>query len=223
MTESHRLEAFKEQTRSEEIANSITHGVGAGLAIVALTLLVTLSFLFGDGWRIVSTGVYGLTMVFLYLASSLYHGVRAPRAKEILHRFDHAAIYLLIAGTYTPLAMVTLRGQHGWWLLGLIWVLALAGVALTFAPWRVFRRAPALLYVGMGWIGVVAVGPLWRALGAPGMFWLGAGGLLYTGGVVFYRWKSLPYNHAIWHLFVLGGSFCHFILIFGYVVVNWQW
>ena len=223
MTESPRLEAFKEQTRGEEIANSVTHGIGAGLAIVALTLLVTLSYLFGDGWRLVSTGVYGLTMVFLYLASSLYHGVREPRAKEILHRFDHAAIYLLIAGTYTPLAMVTLRGQHGWWLLGLIWVLALAGVTLTFAPWRVFRRAPALLYVGMGWIGVAAVGPLWRALGGPGMFWLAAGGLLYTGGVVFYRWKSLPYNHALWHLFVLGGSFCHFILIFGYVVVNWQW
>ena len=211
--------ARREQSRPEEIANAATHGVAAGLAVAASAALVAIAARGGDPWRVVAASVYGASMVLLYLASALYHGARTPRAKSVLHLLDHAAIYLLIAGTYTPFTLVSLRGPWGWSLFGVIWALAAGGVALTLFPLARLRRAPVPIYLGMGWIVVVAIPPLLRAVGTAGVACLGAGGLLDTVGVVFYGWKSLRFNYAVWHLFVLGGSACHFIAVLAYVVL----
>jgi hemolysin III len=205
-------------TVGEEIANSLTHGVGALLAIGGLSVLVTLAALRGDVWHVVSCSIYGAAMVVLYTASTLYHSITSPRAKEALQVFDHAAIFLLIAGTYTPFTLVTLRGPWGWSIFGVVWGLAVAGIVLEIAfP----NRWPALslaLYVAMGWVVVVAVKPLLSALPTGGLVLLLLGGLSYTGGIGFYAWKKLPYSHAIWHLFVLAGTVLHFFAILYYVV-----
>ena len=205
-------------TAGEEIANSLTHGVGALLAIAGLSALVTLAVLRGDVWHVVSCSIYGGSMVVLYTASTLYHGVTSPRAKNVLQVFDHAAIFLLIAGTYTPFTLVTLRGPWGWSVFGVVWGLAAAGIFLEI----VFSgRWPALslvLYIAMGWVAVVAVRPLLAALPPGGLVLLLLGGLSYTGGIGFYACKKLPYGHAIWHLFVLAGTVLHFFAILFYVV-----
>jgi hemolysin III len=202
----------------EEIANSLTHGLGALLAIGGLAVLVTLAALRGDVWHVVSCSVYGGAMVVLYTASTLYHGISVPRAKNALQVFDHAAIFLLIAGTYTPFALVSLRGPWGWSLFGTVWGLAAAGIVLEVAfP----RRWPALsltLYVAMGWVVVVAIKPLLAALAPGGLVLLVLGGLSYTAGIGFYVWHRLPYSHAIWHLFVLAGTIFHFFAILYYVL-----
>ena len=205
-------------TLGEEIANSLTHGVGALLAIGGLATLVTLAALRGDVWHVVSCSIYGAAMVILYTASTLYHGITAPRAKNALQVFDHAAIFLLIAGTYTPFTLVSLRGPWGWSLFGTVWGLAVAGIVLEIGfP----RRWPALsltLYVAMGWVVVVAVKPLLEVLPTGGLVLLVLGGLAYTAGIGFYAWKKLPYGHAIWHLFVLAGTVFHFFAVLLYVV-----
>jgi len=205
-------------TTGEEIANSLTHGVGALLAIGGLAVLVTLAALRGDVWHVVSCSIYGGAMVVLYTASTLYHGISAPRAKRALQVFDHAAIFLLIAGTYTPFTLVSLRGPWGWSLFGTVWGLAAAGIVLEI----VFpRRWPALslaLYIAMGWVVVVAVKPLLAILAPGGLMLLVLGGLAYTAGIGFYAWRRLPYGHAIWHLFVLAGTILHFFAILYYVV-----
>ena len=202
----------------EEIANSLTHGVGALLAIGGLAVLVTLAALRGDVWHVVSCSIYGGAMVVLYTASTLYHGITAPRAKNALQVFDHASIFLLIAGTYTPFTLVTLRGPWGWSLFGTVWGLAVAGIILEIAfP----RRWPALaltLYIAMGWVVVVAVKPLLAVLPTGGLVLLVLGGLSYTAGIGFYAWRRLPYGHAIWHLFVLAGTIFHFFAVLFYVV-----
>ncbi|MEX1311010.1 MAG: hemolysin III family protein [Candidatus Sulfomarinibacteraceae bacterium] len=202
----------------EEIANSLTHGLGALLAIGGTTVLVTLAALHGDVWDVVACSIYGVAMVVLYTASTLYHGITLPRAKEALRVFDHSAIFLLIAGTYTPFTLVTLRGPWGWSVFGVVWGLAAAGIFLEI----VFPgRWPALaltLYLGMGWVVVVAVKPLLATLPPGGLVLLLLGGLAYTGGIGFYAWKKLPYNHAIWHLFVLTGTVLHFLAVLYYVV-----
>ncbi len=205
-------------TRGEEIANSVIHGLGVGLSVAALAVLVTFAGLWGDVWRVVSFAVYGSSLILLYLASTLYHAFRNQRLKELFRIFDHAAIFLLIAGTYTPFTLVTLRGPWGWTLFGLVWACALAGVVTTVAFLKAPRWLPPALYIGMGWLVVIALKPLFAALSIPAIALMAAGGISYTGGVAFYLWDRLPFNHAIWHGFVLGGSVTHFLCILLYVL-----
>jgi hemolysin III len=202
----------------EEIANSAIHGLGVVLSITALVLLTTLAARSGDVWRIVSSAIYGSTLVALYLSSVLYHSFRAPGVKRVFRYFDHSAIYLLIAGSYTPFTLVTLRGAWGWILFGLVWGVAALGLLMTVIGIGRSRVLASLVYIGMGWLIVIAIKPLLAAIPPGGIAWLVAGGLLYTFGVVFYIWKKLPFHHAVWHLFVLGGSVCHFIAILLYVL-----
>jgi hemolysin III len=202
----------------EELANSLTHGLGAVLSVAGLVLLVVFSCRFGDAWHVVSTAVFGSTLVLLYTSSTLYHSFRGNQIKQVLRKFDHAAIFLLIAGSYTPFVLVTLRGPWGWSLFGVVWGLAIIGVALKFWFAGRFRLGSTLIYIGMGWLVMVAIKPLLAALPSGGLQLLIAGGLCYTGGTGFYLWNRLPYHHALWHLFVLGGSACHWAAVFFYVV-----
>lgn len=197
-----------------EIANSITHGAGLLASIAALPVLVVAAAQRGDPWQVVGGALFGTTLILLYLASTLYHAVSGERIKRVMRVVDHSAIYLLIAGTYTPFTLGTLRGPWGWTLLGIIWGLALLGVV---AKWTVGFRYPRLstaLYVAMGWLVVIAVQPLAQQLAPGGLAWLAAGGLCYTGGVAFFVTDHrLRYGHAIWHLFVVAGSACHFVAV----------
>jgi hemolysin III len=200
-----------------ERLNSFTHLAGAVLAAVGTTVLVALAVRSGDIWKIVGFSAYGAALCLLYGASTLYHAVRG-RAKTILRKLDHCAIYVLIAGTYTPFALVTLRGPWGWTLFGLAWGLAALGIAQEFVFGKGARRLSILIYVVMGWMAVLALRPLAAGLGTPGLMWLLAGGLLYTGGILFYVFdERVRHFHGIWHLFVLGGSAAHFIAIAFYV------
>lgn len=205
-------------TIGEEIANSITHGIGAVLSVAGLTLLVVLAAIYGDVWRIVSFSIYGASLFLLYLASTLYHSIQHPRIKRVLRIFDHAAIYLLIAGTYTPFMLVSLRGPWGWSFFGIIWGLAFLGIAFKAFFIGRYEKLATAAYVLMGWLCVVAFKEMVATLSFGGMAWVVAGGIVYTLGVIFYAWEKLPYNHAIWHLFVLGGSICHFFAILLYVL-----
>ena len=209
--------AARHQSTGEEIANSITHGVGGLLAAAGLTVLVTVAALRGNAWHVVGCSVFGATMVLLYTSSTLYHAIRAPRAKRLFRRLDHAGIFLLIAGTYTPFTLVNLRGPWGWTLLGVIWGLALAGIVLQTGRLR-HPVLSVVLYVVMGWTVVIAIRPLLSLLPRGGLILLLLGGLAYTGGVVFYAWRRLPYHHAIWHGFVLTGTALHFFAVLLYVV-----
>ena len=202
----------------EELANALTHAVGAALSVAALVILVTYSGLAGDAWRVVSFSIYGASLIALYLSSTFYHALSASRHRRLLRILDHSAIFLLIAGTYTPVTLVTLRGGWGWTLFGLVWGLAVAGLVLTLFFVDRFRLLTVAVYLGMGWLGVIAVKPMFAAMPTGGLIWLGLGGLSYSGGVVFYLWRKLPFNHAIWHLFVLGGSVCHFFCFLFYVL-----
>jgi hemolysin III len=202
----------------EELANSLTHGVGALLSVAGLVLMVVFAARHGDAWHVVSTAIFGTTLVLLYTASTLYHSLRGDQLKVLLQKFDHAAIFLLIAGTYTPFVLVTLRGPWGWSLFGVIWGLAVAGVTIKFWLAGRFRVISTLIYLAMGWLVLVAIKPLAASLPAGGMKLLVAGGLCYTGGAAFYLWKRLPYHHAIWHLWVLAGSACHWAAVFCHVL-----
>lgn len=205
-------------SEGEELANSLTHALGIILGAAGLVLLVVASARHGDAWHVVSTAVFGATLVLLYTTSTLYHTARSEARKHLLQKCDHAAIFLLIAGTYTPFVLVPLRGPWGWSLFGVIWGLAILGVVLKFWFTGRFRLASTLIYVAMGWLVMIAIKPLIAALPAGGLRLLVAGGLCYTGGAVFYMWRKLPYHHAIWHLFVLAGSVCHWAAVYGYVV-----
>lgn len=205
-------------TPSEELANSITHGIGAVLAIGALAVLATLATLRGTAWHVVGCTVYGTTLVLLYLASTIYHSVTLPRTKAIMQALDHIAIYLLIAGTYTPFTLVNLRGPWGWSLLALIWGLALVGIASRLGLITGRKALSVGMYVGMGWVVVIAAKPVIAAIPIGGLLLLLFGGLAYTVGIVFYLWHRLPYNHAIWHGFVLAGSALHFLAVLFYVL-----
>ncbi len=202
----------------EELANRLTHGLGAALSVVGLVLMVFYSGRQGDPWRVVSTAIFGAALVLLYTSSTLYHSFRSERVRQRLQKLDHAAIFLLIAGTYTPFLLVTLRGPWGWSLFGVVWGLAIAGIALKFWFAGRFRLVSTLIYIVMGWLVLVVIKPLMAALPAGGLRLLVVGGICYTGGAVFYLWKRLPYHHAVWHLFVLGGSACHWTAVFVYVV-----
>lgn len=193
--------------------NSITHLVGAALALAGSAVLVVSAARLGDPWKIVSFSVYGALLVAVYVFSTLYHSVRG-RAKDVLRKFDHCSIYLLIAGSYTPFALVSLRGPWGWSLLGVIWGLALVGLAQEIWLARGARVLSMVIYLLMGWLALVAVWPLWQALQPAGFAWLLAGGLLYTLGIVFYATdRRLRHGHGVWHLFVMGGSSCHFLAV----------
>lgn len=202
----------------EEIANTATHSAGVLLSIAALAILVTFSSLNGDVWDITSSSIYGTTLILLYTASSLYHGIPYVKAKQVLRRLDHAAIFLLIAGTYTPFVLVNLRGPWGWTLFGLVWSTAIIGVILETVSRKRYKRLSIGLYLGLGWIILIAIKPLLASVETGGLILLLAGGLCYSLGVIFYIWKKLAYSHAIWHLFVLAGSVLHFFSVLFYVI-----
>lgn len=204
-------------TMREELANSATHGLGVALAIVATAALVLPALRAGETLRAASFAVYGATLIFLYLASTFYHAWPGPRGKRVLQRLDHAGIFLLIAGTYTPVALLVLGGGPGWALFGVVWGVALAGVWLELWHRRRLDRVLLWAYLGLGWIVVLAAPRIWRELSGEGLGWLAAGGLCYTGGVAFYLWRRLPFGHAVWHLWVLAGSACHFFLFLWHV------
>lgn len=201
----------------EEIANSITHGVGGLLAIGGLAVLTTFAALRGNAWHVVACSIFGATMVVLYTISTLYHGIQHRRAKAVLRVLDHSAIFLLIAGTYTPFTLVNLRGPWGWSLFGTIWGLAALGIVFQIG---LLRRpiVSVALYVAMGWTVLIALRPLLGAVAPGGLALLVGGGLAYTVGIVFYAWRRLPYGHAVWHLLVLAGSVLHFFAVLFYVV-----
>jgi len=203
---------------AEEIAHATTHGVGLALSLVALVVLVVLAGSRGDPWLIVSSAIYGTTLVLLYAASTLYHALSAPRAKGVFRTLDHAAIYLLIAGTYTPFTLTTLRGGWGFTLFGLVWGLAAFGIVMESVAKRRLKVVSIVLYLGLGWVGAVAIKPLLQAMPPGGIALLLLGGLAYSGGVVFYVWRRLPYHHAVWHVLVLVGSACHFFAVLFYVI-----
>jgi hemolysin III len=202
----------------EEVLHASTHGVGILLSIAGLAVLVAFAAMNGNGWHVTSASIYGATLVLMYSASTLYHGVWHQRAKALLRRFDHAAIFLLIAGTYTPFMLVNLREQGGWILFAVIWALAVAGVILEFTGWRPFKRISLGVYLGMGWLVVFALEPLVEQVSTGGLVLLVAGGLAYTLGAVFYVRESMKYHHAIWHLFVLAGSILHYFSVLFYVI-----
>lgn len=205
-------------TLGEEIANSVTHGVGIVLGIAGLGVLTAFASLRGDAWHIVGCSIFGAALILLYTTSTLYHSIPHPRAKAVMRTLDHSAIFILIAGTYTPFLLVNLRGPWGWSLFGIIWGLALIGIALRIARGRRSTLLSVGLYVGMGWAVVVAIEPMLDGVAPGGLLLLLLGGLAYTLGVVFYVWKRLPYHHAIWHGFVLAGSILHFFAILFYVI-----
>lgn len=202
----------------EEIANSITHGFGLLLAIVGLVVLTAFASVFGATRHIVSVSIFGATLVLLYAASTLYHSVSVPRAKEMLRRLDHTAIFLVIAGTYTPFALVALGGPLGWTLFALVWGLAFCGIVMQRVLMRQKAYVTALPYIGMGWLGVLVLKEMMTSIGVGGIFLLLAGGIAYTVGVLFFVWKRLPYHHAVWHLFVLAGSACHYFAVLLFVI-----
>jgi hemolysin III len=203
---------------AEEIAHAITHGVGLLLSIAALVILVVLASLRGDAWHIVSCSIYGTTLVLLYGASTIYHATWSPRHKEIFRSLDQSAIYLLIAGTYTPFTLVNLRGGWGWTIFGIVWGFALLGVVLEAVARERVRVFSVALYVALGWVAAIAVKPLLENVETGGVVLIVAGGLAYTGGLVFYAWKRLPYNHALWHVSVMVGSILHFFAVLFYVI-----
>ena len=201
-----------------EKLNAVTHLVAAVLALPAAAVLVVLAALGGDAWKLVSVAVYGVTLVLLYAFSTLYHSLHG-RAKKVLRALDHQSIYLLIAGSYTPFCLVTLRGPWGWSLLGVVWGLALLGGLQELWPKGEARILSMLIYLLMGWVVLVALAPLLRALGWAGFAWVAAGGLFYTGGIVFYVLDTrLRHAHGIWHLFVMAGSAAHYVAILRYVL-----
>ena len=198
--------------------NSISHLVGAVLAAIGGVVLIVVAALTGDVWKIISCSVYAAMLLTLYITSSLYHSVRSSKTKTLLQRLDHCAIYLLIAGTYTPFMLVTMRGPWGWSLLGVVWGLAVIGIVQEYLYAKGARILSLVIYVLMGWLIVVGIKPLLAALEWNGFLWLAAGGLCYTGGIGFYATDhKLRHGHGIWHLFVLAGSICHFVAILFYV------
>ena len=199
-----------------EIANAMTHGIGLLLSIVGLVVLVVLAVQRATAREVVACSVYGATLILLYLASTLYHSLSSTRARHVMRVIDHAAIYLLIAGTYTPFALINLRGGWGWSIFGVTWALAVAGVIFKAGFTGRFRILSSIIYLAMGWMSLIAIRPLFEAIRLGGILWLAAGGLCYSVGVVFYAWRRPVYNHAIWHLFVMAGSLCHFVAVLLY-------
>ena len=207
-----------EARHREEIANAITHGVGALASAAAGAVLVTLAAQSGTRLQFVSALVFGTSLLLLYTASTLYHAIPSQSAKRRLKVFDHCAIYTLIAGTYTPFALIGLRGTVGWWLFGVAWGLAALGITFKLFFTGRFKLFSPLVYIGMGWMALFAIRPMITNIPLPSLIWLLAGGVAYTAGTIFYHNERLRYSHAVWHLFVLAGSVCHFIAVISQVV-----
>jgi len=203
--------------RGEELANRLTHGLGALLSLIGVSALIGFAVGQGEPNRVISACIYGGAMVTFYCLSTAYHSVKKPYVRYIFRILDHVSIYLMIAGSYTPFGLVTLRGAWGWWLLSTVWGLGTVGSILKIFTTHRLRIIGPLLYIALGWAVVIAIKPLSAALATNGLVLLFGGGVAYTVGVVFYLWDRLPFNHAIWHLFVLTGSACHFAAIFFYV------
>ena len=206
------------QTHIEEVFNTVTCGIGLCLSIAALAILVTLASLRGDALKIVSFSIYGTSLIGLFLFSTLYHWVRSEKAKHVFEILDHCAIYILIAGSYTPFTLITLKGAWGWSLFGVVWGLTVAGIVFKAFFVKKFKVFSVMIYLLMGWLVVIALQPLTQNLAAEGIGWLAAGGLIFSFGVSFYAFKKLPFHHVIWHLFVIAGCACHFFSIFFYVL-----
>ena len=200
----------------EEIANSVSHGLGLVLALIALPILLLSAFRIGSTHFIVGAGVFGGTMVLLYLASTLYHSITHQTAKQFFRLFDHSAIFLLIAGTYTPFALGVLRGAWGWTILAIVWCLAIAGIVIKALPGTRHSWISMVLYLVMGWLAVVAIKPILQLVPVPGILLILAGGVAYTGGLAFFAARSLRYSHFIWHLFVIAGTTFHFFAVLWY-------
>ncbi len=211
------LNMMSPRQEREELASALTHGLGATAALAGGAILVTLAALRGDGWQLGAAIVFGTSLLLLYVASTLYHAARTPVLKSRFKVFDHCAIYLLIAGTYTPFTLIGLRGPLGWWMFAIIWTLALAGVVFKLFYTGRFKRLSTLVYVAMGWLVLLAIKPVLAALDAWTFGWMVAGGVAYTLGTVFYHRESLPYSHAVWHLFCIAGSACHYIAVMAQV------
>lgn len=207
-----------DQSFVEELANSITHGIGLALSVAGTIVLVVLAILRGSALHIVGCTTFGVTLVLLYAASTMYHTFRTQRLRRILRILDHAAIYLLIAGTYTPFTLVNLRGFWGWTLFSLVWGLSVFGILWKLFHVERFQIVSTVIYIAMGWLVVIAIKPLFEAVPLWGIAWLVAGGLFYTVGVFFFAFNKLPYNHAIWHVFVMAGSICHYLAVMLYVL-----
>lgn len=212
------MQNISKYTIPEEIANAVTHGIGVLLAAAALSILVVFATLYGNVWYIVSFSVYGATLVILYLVSTLYHSFQNPKVKQIFRIMDHSSIYLLIAGTYTPFTLTTLRGPVGWTVFGVIWGLALVGILFKVFFINKFRILSTLIYIAMGWAIVFAMKPMLAVFPPNGMKFLVIGGILYTLGGILYVFKKIKFSHAVFHLFILAGSICHFFSILLYVL-----
>ncbi len=206
------------QSHREEIASALTHGLGIILALGGGAVLITLTVIFSEVREVVSVTIFSVALVLLYTASTLYHLIQQPAAKSRLKVFDHCAIFLLIAATYTPFTIVAMRGTWGWTLFGLIWGMALLGIVFKLFFTGRFRYLSTAIYIGMGWLVIIALVPLTQALTTTALIWLVAGGVSYTAGTAFYHAHGLPYSHAIWHLFVLGGSVCHFVAVTAQII-----
>lgn len=211
------MQLTNQYSLSEEIANAVTHGVGALLSVAALTLLVVFAVLQDDATRITSFAIYGSSLVILFLSSTLYHALVAPKAKRFFKLLDHCAIYLLIAGTYTPLMMITLNGTLGYSMLITVWLLAFAGIVYKVICGSKYKVISVLSYLGLGFISLLCIQQLYQELQGNGLLLLCLGGFFYSAGTIFYVNKCIPFNHAIWHLFVLAGAMCHFFLMWYYV------
>lgn len=216
-TSLHHRKPHKFYSLGEEIAHSVTHGIGAGLSVAGMTVLLVLSVLFGSVAHIVSFSIYGASLVVMYLASTLYHSFQHPRVKRVFKIIDHAAIFLLIAGTYTPFLLVGIPGVWGWTLLGVVWTIALLGVTFKTLFIGRFEVLSVTTYLLMGWLVVIAGQELIAHIPVGGLIWLAVGGVLYTLGIIFYALWKIPYTHAIWHLFVLAGSACHYFAVLLYL------
>ncbi len=202
----------------EEIFNASTHGFGILLSIVGLSVLVAFASINGSVMLIISCAIFGASLIFGYSFSTIYHAVTNEKAKQIFRKFDHASIYFLIAGTYTPIALVILKGAWGWSIFAVIWAISIFGIVLEFITQNRFRKLSIALYILMGWLIIVATKQLIANMETGGLWLLLAGGLFYSIGVIFYIIKKIPYNHAIWHLFVLAGSICHYFMVLFYII-----
>lgn len=209
----------KEETLIEELVSAAIHGIGAVLSIIALIILVILSSIKGNWWQIVSATIYGLTLILAYSASTMYHLSREQKAKKIFKILDFTSIYFLIAGTYTPITLINLHGWLGWSLFEAIWITAFLGIIFKAIFFDKYEILSTLIYLLMGWLAIVAIKPIYHALTPAGFMWILAGGLFYTIGIIFFLWKRLRFSHGVWHVFVLGGSICHFFAIIYYVIL----
>lgn len=205
-------------TKKEEVVNAITHGVGVLLSIAALVFLIIFSVQKGSPWHVVISVIYGVSMLLLYVSSTLVHSFPEGKTKDIFEIFDHSAIYIFIAGTYTPIMLLVIQGSLGWTLLGIIWGVAIIGVVFKAFYVKKFLFLSTILYIAMGWMIVIVWGPLSATMPTAGIHLLIAGGLLYTFGAIFYVWRAFPFHHAVWHVFVLGGSVTHFFAILFYIL-----